>query len=161
MIYSLLTLLSIFFSPNLNKNRAQVITLEQLASTTIRQDNDSVYVVNFWATWCKPCVAELPYFEKAGIQFADKKVRVDLVSLDFISDKEKVNQFIQQNNIQNIVFLLQAGDPNIWINKVDTSWSGGIPATVIYKKGKKIFFREGDFATQQELDSVIQTKIKE
>jgi thiol-disulfide isomerase/thioredoxin len=160
MIYSLFALLSIFFSPALNKNKAEVITLDQLQSKTIRQDNDSIYVVNFWATWCKPCVAELPYFEEAAKQFAGNNVKVVLVSLDFVSDKEKVNQFIENKNIQNDVYLLNAGDPNIWINKIDTSWSGGIPATVIYKKGVKLFFREGDFATQQELDSLLQTKIK-
>jgi thiol-disulfide isomerase/thioredoxin len=160
MINYLIALISIFFIPGLKKNHAQVITLDQLQARTIHQDNDSLYVVNFWATWCKPCVAELPYFEEAGKQFADKKVKVALVSLDFIADKEKVNQFIQEKNIQNDVYLLQAGDPNIWINKVDSTWSGGIPATIIYKTGKKIFFREGNFATQQELDSLIQIKLK-
>jgi thiol-disulfide isomerase/thioredoxin len=159
MIYSLFALFSIFFSPGLNKNKAEVITLQQLQSKTIRTDNDSVYVVNFWATWCKPCVAELPYFEEAGKQFAAKNVKVVLVSLDLLADKEKVNQFIQNKNIQNDVYLLNETDPNSWINKIDTTWSGGIPSTVIYKKGVKLFFHEGDFATQQELDSVIQSKL--
>jgi thiol-disulfide isomerase/thioredoxin len=158
MIYSLFVLFSVFFSPAIKKNKAEVVTLQQLQTRTI-QNNDSIYVVNFWATWCKPCVAELPFFEEAGKQFAAKKVKVVLTSLDFVADKEKVNQFIENNNIPNNVYLLNAGDPNIWINKIDTSWSGGIPATVIYKNGVKLFFREGDFATQQELDSVIQTKL--
>ena len=138
----------------------EVVSLEQLQAKTIQQNNDSLYVVNFWATWCRPCVGELPYFEKAGQNFADKKVKILLVSLDFLSQKEKVDQFVEKNKIQNSVYLLQAGDANIWINKVDTSWSGEIPATVIYKNGKKVFFREGDFSTQQELDSLIQTNLK-
>ncbi len=159
MIYYLLPFLSIFFTPALKKNRVEIINLQQLQSRTQTQTNDTTYVVNFWATWCKPCVAELPFFEEAGKEFADKKLKVVLVSLDFVSDKQSVNTFIQKQNIQSDVYLLNAGDPNIWINKIDTSWSGGIPATVIYKNTKKIFFHEGDFATQQELDSTIQTKL--
>lgn len=160
MIYSLLAILSLFFSHDSKKNKAEIITPAQLQSMTIRPDNDSIYVVNFWATWCPPCVAELPFFEKAGKQFADKNVKIDLMSMDFIGDTNKVNKFIEDSDIENEVYLFPPGDPNLWINKIDTSWSGGIPATIIYKRGKNIFFREGDFATQEELDSVIQTKIK-
>jgi thiol-disulfide isomerase/thioredoxin len=157
MIYSFLLSLFISFAPVLKK-QAEVITLEQLRAKTIQPNNDTLYVVNFWATWCKPCVGELPGFEAAGKKFADKAVKIELVSLDFISDKESVNQFIQEKNIQSNVYLLQAGDPNIWIDKIDTTWSGAIPATVLYKNGKKVYFHEGDF-TQQVLDSLIQTKI--
>ncbi|HMG83128.1 MAG TPA: TlpA disulfide reductase family protein [Ferruginibacter sp.] len=159
MIYSFLIIFSVLFGPP-TKQPVQVVTLAQLQAKTIQPNNDSLYVVNFWATWCKPCVGELPYFEKAGQGFADKKVRILLVSLDFLSQQEKVDQFVEKNNIQSDVYLLQAGDPNVWINKIDNSWSGEIPATVIYKNGKKLFFREGDFSTQQELDSVIQTNLK-
>jgi thiol-disulfide isomerase/thioredoxin len=159
MIYSFLLILSTLFGPP-TKQRVQVVSLEQLQAKTIQPNNDSLYVVNFWATWCKPCVAELPYFEKAGREFVDKKIKTLLVSLDFLSQKEKVDQFVEKNNIRNEVCLLQAGDPNVWINKIDNNWSGSIPATAIYKNGKKVFFREGDFSTQQELDSVIQTNLK-
>ena len=159
MIYSFLLILSTLFGPP-TKQLVQVVSLEQLQAKTIQPNNDSLYVVNFWATWCKPCVGELPYFEKAGGKFADKKVKIVLVSLDFLSQKEKVDQFVEKNTIQNEVCLLQAGDPNVWINTIDNNWSGSIPATAIYKNGKKVFFREGDFSTQQELDSVIQTNLK-
>jgi thiol-disulfide isomerase/thioredoxin len=160
MLYSFLIILSTLLSSPIKKAHVEVITLKQLQAKTIGQNTDTLYVVNFWATWCKPCVAELPYFEQATKNFASKKVKIILVSLDFLSQKEKVDQFIDNNKIQNDVYLLQAGDPNIWINEIDTNWSGSIPATVMYKNGKKIFFREGDFSTQQELDSLIQTNIK-
>ena len=52
------------------------------------------------------------------------------------------------------MLLLNAGNPNNWIDRVDSSWSGAIPATAFYQKGKKILFREGEF-TQGELDSII------
>lgn len=134
-----------------------VITLEQLQKKTLL-NNDTLYVVNFWATWCKPCIAEMPYFEAAGKKFADKKVKVLLVSLDFLSEKERVAKFVTVKNLGSEVYLLNAGNPNNWVDKIDPAWSGALPATVMYKNSTKTFFREGDF-TQAELDSLIQTKI--
>ena len=136
----------------------QEVTLEQLQSRVIQQNNDTLYVVNFWATWCKPCVAELPYFETAAAQFKTQKVKVLLVSLDFIRDKQKLDKFVLDRTIKCEVVLLNAGNPNVWIDKIEPEWGGAIPATLLYRKGEKLFFREGEFE-QTELDSLIQTTL--
>ncbi len=136
----------------------QEVTLEQLQARVIQQNNDTLYVVNFWATWCKPCVAELPYFETAAAQFKTQKVKVLLVSLDFIRDKQKLDKFVVDRTIKCEVVLLNAGNPNVWIDKIEPEWGGAIPATILYRKGEKLFFREGEFE-QTELDSLIQTKL--
>ena len=120
---------------------------------------DTLYVVNFWATWCKPCVGEMPYFEKADERFKAQKVKVIFVSLNSVKEIALVDKFVSDKQVKPEVLLLNAGNPNVWIDEVDSSWSGAIPATVMYRKGKKAFFREGEF-TQNELDSIIQTKIK-
>lgn len=136
----------------------QEVTLEQLQSRVIQQNNDTLYVVNFWATWCKPCVAELPYFEAAAAHFKTQKVKVLLVSLDFIRDKQKLDKFVVDRTIKCEVVLLNAGNPNVWIDKIEPEWGGAIPATLLYRKGEKLFFREGEFE-QTELDSLIQTTL--
>jgi thiol-disulfide isomerase/thioredoxin len=123
------------------------------------KDNDTLYVVNYWATWCKPCVAEMPFFVEAANKFAKQKVKVVFVSLNSLKEMETVERFVMKKKIEQDVLLLDAGNPNIWVDKVDPSWSGSIPATVIYKKKEKVFFREGEF-TQTELDSVINLKLK-
>ncbi len=138
--------------------QVQEVSLEQLQANTI-QNNDTLYVVNFWATWCKPCVAEMPYLEEAQKKFANNKVKVVFVSLNYTRELAVVDKFVKQKKILSTCYLLNAGTPNSWIDKVETEWSGSIPATLMYKNGKKIFFREGEF-TQTELDSIIQTKIK-
>ncbi len=136
----------------------QEVTLEQLQSKVIQTNNDTLYVVNFWATWCKPCVAELPYFEAAGENYKSQKVKVLLVSLDFLRDKQKVDKFVVDRSIKNEVVLLNAGNPNVWIDKIEPQWGGAIPATILYRTGEKLFFREGEFE-QTELDSLIQTTL--
>ncbi len=136
----------------------QEVTLEQLQSKVIKTNNDTLYVVNFWATWCKPCVAELPYFEEAGEKYQSQKVKVLLVSLDFLREKQKVDKFVLDKNIKSEVVVLNGGNPNVWIDKLETQWGGAIPATIFYRKGEKLFFREGEFE-RTELDSIIKTKL--
>ena len=102
------------------------------------QKNDQIHVINFWATWCVPCVAELPYFEQLGQE--NPEIEVVLVSLDFPKKvKENLIPFILENNLQSEVILLDEPDANKWIPQIDSSWSGAIPATFIIRKTKASF----------------------
>jgi thiol-disulfide isomerase/thioredoxin len=112
--------------------------------TEILKDQNHVVVLNFWATWCKPCVAELPDFEKIHAELGKKGVRVILANLDLHSKVEPaVPQFIQKQQIQSRVVHITDQDANDYINRVDPTWSGSIPATLIYFQGKKVWFFEG------------------
>ncbi len=100
-------------------------------------DNDTVYVLNFWATWCGPCVEELPSFEKLNQAYADRKVKVILISTDFKRNVENVvKPFVQRKNLKSEVVFMDESNPNNFINLVDTTWSGAIPATLILSKRK-------------------------
>lgn len=131
-----------------------MINLEQIQARTFRPESDTLLVVNFWATWCLPCVEELPYFLQSTKTFANHKVKIIFVSLDFLKDHNKVINFVKAKAIDNEVYHLNAGNPNSWIDKIDTTWGGSIPATVFYHGGKKILFHEGEL-NQQQLDSLI------
>ncbi|HSY61235.1 MAG TPA: TlpA disulfide reductase family protein, partial [Cytophaga sp.] len=113
-VYSLFMLLFISFSSG-SSDTVKKITIEQLQTRTIHPENDTLYVVNFWATWCGPCVAELPYFEQAAKTYAGKKIKIILINLDFSSEEAKVAAFIKKRNLQNEVYQLNAADPNKWI----------------------------------------------
>lgn len=120
----------------------------------LSQKNDTTYVVNFWATWCVPCVEELPHFEKINEKYKDNKVKVILVSLDMAKMIEpKLLPFIKQRQIKSQVLLLRDPDADAWIPKVDTTWSGAIPATVIYNSEMRSFY-ERSF-TYDELEKEI------
>lgn len=140
--------------------KVAVWNMEQLQAAAAQKNNDTLYVVNFWATWCKPCVNEMPFFEKAAGHFASEKVKVVFVSMNSAKELVLVEKFVADKQVKNDVAILSAGNPNNWIDKVDSSWSGAIPATIMYRKGRKVFFREGEF-TQNQLDSIIQLKIKQ
>jgi len=117
-------------------------------------------VLNFWATWCKPCVQELPYFEELNKNYSASGVKVVMVSLDFKREIEtRVKPFVLKNNMASEVLLLNEPDYNSWINRVDSTWSGAIPATVIISKDKKDFF-EKEFSSYAELENSIRPYIK-
>ncbi len=104
-------------------------------------DKDVVRVVNFWATWCKPCLAELPAFETLHEKYKDKKVEVILVSLDFPDQvQEKLIPFILKNQLKSDVILLDDPHGDVWIPKVSEDWSGAIPATVLISSEEYRFY---------------------
>lgn len=106
----------------------------------LHRDSDTTFVVNFWATWCKPCVAELPYFETLTEKYKDQKVKVVLVSLDFPKQLDKkLLPFVEEHNLQSEVIALFDGDYNSWIDKVNKDWEGDIPVTLIYNQSERKF----------------------
>ena len=124
----------------------------------LHKNNDTIYVINFWASWCVPCIKELPDFEKLNVKYADKNFKMILVSLDFKSAIDsKLIPFILEKDLKASVLLLHAPDANAWINKVDPRWSGAIPATLIYKNEFRLF-HEGGF-TYSELDKIVKPLI--
>lgn len=121
------------------------------------QKSDTTYVINFWATWCKPCVAELPYFLKLHEKYKNQKYKFIFVSLDFPKQIEKkLIPFLKKNPLPGEVIVLDDSDSNRWIPEVDPEWSGAIPATVVYNSDRKIF-AEKSFHDFPELADWVET----
>jgi thiol-disulfide isomerase/thioredoxin len=111
----------------------------------LAQKTDTTYIINFWATWCKPCITELPVFEQIQQNFQRQNVKVLLVSMDFARElTTRVIPFVNQRKLKSRVWLLNEPDANSWIDKISPEWSGAIPATLILnnKKKKKVFFEQ-------------------
>ena len=126
----------------------------------INTPGDRIMVYNFWATWCKPCVEELPFFQAIPNEVDGIPVEVVFVSLDFASQLDsRVIPFVEKRNMQQEVILLNAGNPNIWIDKIDSSWSGAIPATLFrYQDTRR--FEERSYETTDDIVQHIRSLIK-
>lgn len=155
----LTVILVLFLFYNLHAQQIKFIDgswIEKIKANT----TDTIYVINFWATWCKPCVEELPDFEKLNKEFSQKNVKVILVSNDF---KKQINTrlipFVKKNNIKSEVVFMNETNPNNWIEKADKSWSGALPATMIICHSKHFYhFNEGE-TTYKELVKLIEPLI--
>lgn len=125
----------------------------------LNQKDDKIHVVNFWATWCAPCVKELPYFEAIHAKYKSKDVELLLVSLDFPKDYEtKLKPFMQKMNIESKVVALDDIDQNRWIPAINKDWSGALPATIIYNGDKRQFYEKS--FTQEELETELKQFFK-
>ena len=139
LFITLFLTLSFSCSDKSDKN-IQVVDFDEFYSK-IDLSSDDTYVINFWATWCSPCVKELPYFEFVNKEYADKNVKVILVSLDFPSQIEsKLKPYLKKNKIKSNVILLDDSKMNKSVPKVSEKWDGGIPATLIVNSSNYNFF---------------------
>jgi len=134
----------------------KVVGLQEVEKI-LKTESEQIQIVNFWATWCGPCIKEMPLIENIGRQRSD--VRITLVSLDLELDPnpDKVFKFVERKGIQSMVLILDEQDANSWINKIEKDWSGALPATIVIntKTGKRVFvgkeLKEGELEKMIEL----------
>lgn len=143
----------------LNGQTVKVVDYEGM-NDRLTQNEDTVYLINFWATWCKPCVEELPAFLRLEKELKDKPFKMILVSLDFSTQIDRrVKPFLEKQEITTEVLLLDDPDANSWINKVSPDWDGSIPATWILAPGKEEFYEQS--FTYEQLANIVKPKIKQ
>ncbi len=144
--------------------RAQSVQTMNYEDVKKRLSNgrDTIYIVNFWATWCKPCVEELPEFEFYSENQFQKPIKVLLVSLDF---KNKLNTtlipFVEKRKLKSEVIWLNESRYEAIIDKVSTEWSGALPATLFSTKNNTIsLFHEGTM-TKKDIEIFLFTLKKD
>ncbi|HEU5290725.1 MAG TPA: TlpA disulfide reductase family protein [Cyclobacteriaceae bacterium] len=137
---NLLVAFMLFLASTTMAQKAEVVKLDQLQSL-ITSKSDNIKVINFWATWCGPCVKEMPLFEKLGQERKDVEVTFVSMDLDLDPDPAKVHKFIARKKIQSKVLILDAKDSNTYIDDIEKGWSGALPATMIIngKTGQRKF----------------------
>jgi thiol-disulfide isomerase/thioredoxin len=135
----------------LHAQQVEIIKFDALQQI-LRSNNDTTYVINFWATWCKPCVHELPVFDTAFTKYANQPVKIILVSLDFKREYEtRLVKFVNEHKTLPMVVLLDEPDYNKWIDKVAKEWGGAIPATIVFNNKNRFSYLHQDEITFNDL----------
>jgi len=142
---------------SLSAQKREVIKLDQLL-TILNNESDSLLVINFWATWCRPCVEEMQEFLRVEQELENEKVKFIYLSLDFKRDFEtKLIPFADKRKMMSDVLLVDEPDYNAWINIVEPNWQGSIPATLLLTpKAENRHFHEGQLS-YLELKKIINT----
>ena len=101
----------------------------------IESNKGNVLVVNVWATWCVPCVEEMPDLIKLADYYKEKKVRLVSISIDYPEEiQSKILPFIKKHKLNFPVYVNNFDKDEALINYINTEWSGAIPATFVYDK---------------------------
>ncbi len=118
------------------------ITSGQLEAR-FKNGQDTVYIVNFWATWCSPCIKELPAFEQIKQASFKKPVKVVLISTDEGKKSTKaVEAFVSRHHLTGEIYQVNES-PNIYLRRIDKKWTGSLPATlVVSATGKRQFYNK-------------------
>jgi thiol-disulfide isomerase/thioredoxin len=122
-------------------------------------DKGATVVINFWATWCKPCVEELPAFNELSERYANLNVKVILVNLDFKTQIEsRLKPLLQQLQLHAGVLWLGDQDPDTWMPQMSPQWDGAIPTTFVIRSDKRIMHTK-KFADYVELERFVRPHI--
>lgn len=156
-IVLILSVCLLFSQKSSNKKAVKIVNFGQLQKM-YQKDNDTTYIVNFFATWCKPCIEEIPEFTKFEKANKNSKMKVIYVSLDFKTDMKKhLIAYLNQNNILESTVLLDIQkEKSNWINLLDSTWSGSIPATLIINNHKRKYM----FLTEKQDSSSLSRLIQ-
>ena len=137
-----------------NTNGQQIQKIKIKALTDLIATSDSVLIINFWATFCKPCVEEIPNLLKFTKKYKKEKASLYLVSLD-LEDyyPEKIKKFVAKKKYAAKIAWLDESNADYFCAFIDASWSGAIPATLFInnKNGYKKFYEKQLSATEIEV----------
>lgn len=122
----------------------QVDSVQMLALFKRNEENPKPLLVNFWATWCGPCIEEFPDLVEID---KDYKGKIDFITIT-LDDLEEIEtgvpRFLRQQKAEMPTYLLKTADESEAISAVYSEWQGGLPFTIFFDgKGGVAYSRQG------------------
>lgn len=144
----------------------KTLSLEKATSTDIltqvaKHRGKEAVVVNFWATWCAPCVEEFPMIVELVNEWQDKGLKIYFVSVDWLEQIDQTRTFLEQQGVTGLSFIKDQKD-NPFIDGISGSWTGAVPFTVVYSKqtGDVVDYWEGK-APRERFEAAIRAALSD
>jgi len=116
---------------------------------------ENIRLINFWATWCGPCVIEFPYIVDMQRMYGGRDFEVLTISLDRPNQKDKVLSFLEEKEAAFANYLYTESDKESMFELVDPNWQGNIPYTMIVKPGGDVVYRHDGIIDPLEVRKAI------
>jgi thiol-disulfide isomerase/thioredoxin len=142
-------------------NAQEIKKVKATEVVTMIEKSTNPLIINFWATWCPPCVRELNYFEKVINKFKDKNVELVLISLDYPEDYEKIISFVKAKGYKAKVDWLDEQETSVIQSKIDEGFEGVIPASLFVNKATNYRKFHSGQLTESGLKKEIEKLVKE
>lgn len=163
MKYVLMVVCICVFNAGFAQQHGSVPQVKKLTAKEIRTVMDTTsgpLIVNFWATWCGPCIKEIPWFEQ-GIDKAAAPVKLLLVSLDFPEAfPTQLTAFVKKKGYKSEVLFLEETKADYFIPIIAPKWQGAIPASVFINNSKKYYEVFNHQLTEQRFELELQKLIQ-
>ncbi|MDZ4701709.1 MAG: redoxin domain-containing protein [Rhodothermales bacterium] len=119
----------------------ETITIEGVKDL-MKNDTNKLRVINIWATWCGPCVTEMPEFVDINRMYRGRRFELITISMDGPELAEDVLDVLKRNHVSSKNYHFANEDAYALIEALDPEWPGPIPYTVLIKPGGEIVFRQ-------------------
>jgi len=128
----------------------------------VDESRGKVVLVNFWATWCKPCIEEFPDLLKLRKEYGEEKFRLVFVTIDEPKKADReVRAFLRKMGVEFDTYIKNVKNDEAFINSVDSHWGGAIPATFIYNAQGRLVHSLVDEQTFDDLSVLIRPLVRE
>ncbi|MFY0650852.1 MAG: redoxin domain-containing protein [Cyclobacteriaceae bacterium] len=125
--------------------QAQEVTLEEVNTeglkTLLANDGENLRLVNFWATWCGPCITEYPEFVEIHRMYNQRGFEFVSVSADNLKVKDRVLKFLKKETSAVANYIYNEEDKYVMIEAVDPDWDGALPYSVLVEPGGKVVYK--------------------
>jgi len=155
----LLIIIMLCFALNVHAQEIQKWKLGDLENAIAKAEKPTIF--NFWATFCKPCIKEIPYFQQVVKKYNSVDVQMILVSLDLPEAyPTRIKIFAKKLKFTAPIKFLDETNADLFCPVVDSAWSGAIPASLFInnKTGYRSFFE--DQLSKEKLEKEIKKMIR-
>ena len=149
----------LFLAAGINAQEVKAIKVTELAKTI--KESKTPLIVNFWATFCVPCIQEIPYFQQLAQQYKSKNVSLIFVSLDLKKAyPTEVNEMTKKLKLVFPVVWLDETNADYFCPKIDTSWTGGMPSSLFVNNATAYHKFYEEQLSKEKLEREIQAMLK-